>query len=129
MSPRLRLALQAGAAAGLGALQTLAFVHTVLWWLPLATLVPLLPFTLEMLALRRLTAGAFATLLCFEPAFGLILGLLLLGQVPSLTSVAGLACVVIAGMGAVNGGSREDESDERSHSTDDRHLEPVPVHC
>jgi apolipoprotein N-acyltransferase len=41
LSPRLRLALQTGAAAGLGALQTLAFVHTVLWWLPLATLVPL----------------------------------------------------------------------------------------
>ncbi len=103
--------------------------QTVAIGLLLATLVPLLPFTLEMLALRRLTAGAFATLLCFEPAFGLILGLLLLGQVPSLTSVAGLACVVIAGMGAVNGGSREDESDERTQSTDDRHLEPVPVHC
>ena len=41
MSPRLRLALHTGAAAGLGALQTLAFVHTALWWLPLASRVPL----------------------------------------------------------------------------------------
>ena len=42
MSPRLRSALQIPAAAALGALQTLAFVNTAAWWLPIAALVPLL---------------------------------------------------------------------------------------
>lgn len=41
MTPGLRFGLQSAAAAGLGALQTLAFVHTAAWWLPIATLAPL----------------------------------------------------------------------------------------
>lgn len=41
MSPRLRLFWQTAAAAAAGALQTLAFVNTAAWWLPIATLMPL----------------------------------------------------------------------------------------
>lgn len=74
--------------------------------LGLAILVPFLPFILEMVALKRITAGAFATLVCLEPAFGLIVGLVLLGQVPDALGVMGMACVVIAGMGAVRSGAR-----------------------
>ena len=40
----------------------------------LALLLPVVPFTLEMLALRRLTTSAFGTLMSLEPAFALVVG-------------------------------------------------------
>ena len=40
----------------------------------LAVLLPVVPFTLEMLALRRLTTAAFGTLMSLEPAIALLVG-------------------------------------------------------
>jgi len=74
--------------------------------LGLALILPVVPFILEFLALRRLTAAAFGTLMCLEPAFALVAGLLLLGQVPGWAPVAGIAFVVAAGVGAERTGSR-----------------------
>ncbi|WP_309081327.1 EamA family transporter [Zhihengliuella sp.] len=73
----------------------------------LALLAPVLPFGLEMLALRRMTHTAFGTLMALEPAFGVLLGLLVLHQVPSALQVAGIVLVVAAGAGAQRGGRRE----------------------
>ena len=42
--------------------------HLLLAGLGLAVLLPVVPFSLEMLALRRLTTAAFGTLMCLEPA-------------------------------------------------------------
>jgi inner membrane transporter RhtA len=75
--------------------------------LGLAVLLPLVPFTLELLALRRLTAGAFGTLMALEPAFALVIGLIALDQVPNPLGVVGVAFVVAAGVGAERGGRRE----------------------
>jgi inner membrane transporter RhtA len=74
--------------------------------LGLALLIPVLPFTLELLSLRRLTASAFGTLMSLEPALAVVVGLLFLGQVPSVWSVLGIACVVVAGVGAERHGAR-----------------------
>ncbi len=65
--------------------------------LGLALLLPVLPFALEMLALRRMTHTAFGTLMALEPAFGLLLGLVVLRQVPSWLQVLGIILVVSAG--------------------------------
>ncbi|MEU7905521.1 EamA family transporter [Actinoplanes sp. NPDC049118] len=73
----------------------------------LAVLLPVVPFILELLALRRLTTAAFGTLMSLEPAFALVIGLLLLGQVPGWAPVAGVAFVVAAGIGAERTGARE----------------------
>ncbi|MFE0465263.1 DMT family transporter, partial [Kitasatospora sp. NPDC058965] len=54
----------------------------VLTMLGLAVLSTVLPFTLEFLALRHLTAGAFGTLMSLEPAIALVMGALVLGQIP-----------------------------------------------
>jgi inner membrane transporter RhtA len=78
----------------------------VLTGVGLAVLLPVVPFSLEMLALRRLTAGAFGTLMSLEPAIALGVGLLLLGQVPGAGPVLGVAFVVAAGIGAERTGSR-----------------------
>jgi inner membrane transporter RhtA len=51
---------------------------------------PVLPFALEMLALRRMTPTAFGTLIALEPALGVLLGLLILHQQPSVIQVLGI---------------------------------------
>ncbi|MGW4393911.1 EamA family transporter [Amycolatopsis nivea] len=79
----------------------------VLAGLGLAVLVPVVPFSLEMLALRRLTASAFGTLMSLEPAIALVLGLIVLHQVPNFAAAAGIAFVVAAGIGAERTGARE----------------------
>jgi inner membrane transporter RhtA len=72
----------------------------------LAILLPVVPFTLEFLALRRLDAAAFGTLMSLEPAFAMLIGLLILHQVPGPSAVIGIAFVVAAGVGAARAGTR-----------------------
>ncbi len=74
--------------------------------LGMALLLPVVPFTLELLALRRLTTAAFGTLMCLEPAIALGAGLFLLGQVPGPLAMVGVAFVVAAGIGAERSGAR-----------------------
>ena len=74
--------------------------------LGLAILLPVVPFVLEMAALRRLSAASFGTLMSLEPAFAMVLGLLILHQLPAATAIVGLALVVAAGVGAARTGSR-----------------------
>jgi len=99
--------------------------HLLLAGLGLALLLPVIPFGLEMYALRRLTTAAFGTLMCLEPALALLAGLALLGQVPGPWALAGVALVVAAGLGAVRTGARQEETQVR--------IEPervrVPATC
>jgi inner membrane transporter RhtA len=74
--------------------------------LGLALLLPVVPFSLEMHALRRLSAAAFGILMCLEPALAVIAGTVLLHQLPRLWSLAGIAFVVAAGIGAERTGAR-----------------------
>lgn len=74
--------------------------------LGLAVLLPVVPFTLEFFALRRLTTSAFGTLMSLEPAFALVIGLVILHQVPGPAAVVGIAFVVTAGIGASRTGAR-----------------------
>lgn len=73
----------------------------------LALLLPVLPYAFEMLALRHMTPTAFGTLMSLEPAIGVLLGLVVLHQTPSLVQIAGIALVVLAGAAAQRGGRRE----------------------
>ena len=84
--------------------------------LGVALLLPVVPFSLEIYALRRLTAAAFGTLMCLEPALALIAGFALLGQVPRTWSLAGVAFVVAAGIGAERTGARSaPDAPDRRH--------------
>jgi inner membrane transporter RhtA len=75
--------------------------------LGLAILLPVVPFMLELLALRRLTTAAFGTLMALEPAVALAIGFVALHQVPGLAPVIGVLFVVAAGIGAERTGARE----------------------
>ena len=77
----------------------------------LALLLPVLPYALEMLALRRMTPTAFGTLMALGPAIGLLLGLLVLSQHPSPLQLVAIAVVVLAGAGAQRGGGRSAPTD------------------
>jgi inner membrane transporter RhtA len=74
--------------------------------LGLALLLPVIPFALEMLALRRMTPNAFGTLMALEPALAVLLGLLVLQQIPALTQIVGILIVVVAGAAAQRDGRR-----------------------
>lgn len=74
--------------------------------LGVAVLLPIVPFSLELLALRRLTTAAFGTLMSLEPAFAMLVGIVVLDQHPDLAAVVGITFVVGAGVGAARSGSR-----------------------
>ena len=61
---------------------------------------------IELLALRRLTTSAFGTLMALEPAFAMIVGLIVLHQMPGIAGVVGITVVVAAGIGAARSGAR-----------------------
>lgn len=64
--------------------------------LGLAILSSLLPYSLELLALRRLATSVFGILLSLEPAVAALAGLVVLGQRLDPLQIVGLALVVLA---------------------------------
>ncbi|MEV4227565.1 EamA family transporter, partial [Streptomyces bobili] len=66
-----------------------------------AVLSSVLPYTLELLALRRLPAPTFAIMMSLEPAIAAAAGFLILDQTLSTTEAAAIALVIAASMGAV----------------------------
>ncbi|MFB7499652.1 EamA family transporter [Streptomyces sp. NPDC056161] len=66
-----------------------------------AVLSSVLPYTLELLALRRLPAPTFAILMSLEPALAATAGFLILGQDLSVTEILAIVLVIAASMGAV----------------------------
>ncbi|WP_030236242.1 MULTISPECIES: EamA family transporter [unclassified Streptomyces] len=75
-----------------------------------ALLSSVLPYTLELLALRRLPASTFAILMSLEPAIAATAGFLILDQALTAPEAAAIALVIAASMGAVRtqvGGGRK----------------------
>ncbi|MFI6206933.1 EamA family transporter [Streptomyces sp. NPDC051041] len=77
-----------------------------------AILSSVLPYTLELLALRRLPASTFAVLMSLEPALAATAGFLVLDQALATTEALAIALVIAASMGAVRtqtgrGGAKE----------------------
>ncbi|MFG3659286.1 DMT family transporter [Streptomyces sp. NPDC047706] len=66
-----------------------------------ALLSSVLPYTLELLALRRLPAPTFAILMSLEPAIAATAGFLVLDQALTAMEAAAIALVIAASMGAV----------------------------
>ncbi|MFI8167973.1 EamA family transporter [Streptomyces sp. NPDC085931] len=66
-----------------------------------ALLSSVLPYTLELLALRRLPASTFAILMSLEPALAATAGFLILDQSLTAPEAAAIALVIAASMGAV----------------------------
>lgn len=71
-----------------------------------AVLSSTIPYALELIALRRLAAAAFAILMSLAPATAALAGWLLLGQELSWLEIIGIALVIAASIGAVRSASR-----------------------
>jgi inner membrane transporter RhtA len=69
--------------------------------LAVALMSSVLPYTLELLALRRLPAPTFAVLMSLEPAIAATAGFLVLHQALSAIDALAIALVIAASMGAV----------------------------
>ncbi|WP_293795847.1 threonine/homoserine exporter RhtA [uncultured Pantoea sp.] len=85
----------------------LAFAAPGIWhWevLPLALLIALLssaiPYSLEMMALTRLPARIFGTLMSLEPAMAALSGMLFLGELLTLKQWMALLAIIIASAGS-----------------------------
>jgi inner membrane transporter RhtA len=70
--------------------------HVLLAGAAVALLSSVLPYSLELLALRRMSPAVFGVLMSLEPVVGALAGLLLLGQRLGVVQVIGMACVVAA---------------------------------
>lgn len=66
-----------------------------------ALLSSVIPYTLELRALQVMSKKVFAILIALEPAAATLAGVLVLGQVLGLQTLAAIALVVAAGIGSV----------------------------
>lgn len=74
-----------------------------------AVLSSTIPYTFELIALRRLTPAVFGVLMSLGPAFASIAGFVLLGQRLSPLEIAGIVLVIVASAGAVWAGRTRTE--------------------
>jgi inner membrane transporter RhtA len=65
-----------------------------------------IPYSLELTALRRMSAAAFGLLMSLEPAVAALAGVLVLGQALRLNTTIALIMVVLASAGSTLTGRR-----------------------
>jgi inner membrane transporter RhtA len=68
--------------------------------LAVALLSSVIPYSFELMALRRITPRAFGILLSMDPAFAAVAGLIVLGQHLTVAEVVALVLVVVANAGS-----------------------------
>ncbi len=99
----LTVAALAATPFGIGQLRGGTRAWEVVAALALGTIIPVLPYGLDLLAMRRMSTRAFGVLVSADPAISSLVGLLVLHQSLSGQKAAGIACVVAASLGATLG--------------------------
>jgi len=74
--------------------------------LAVAILSSTIPYALELVALRRISASAFSVLMSCSPAIATAAGFLVLGQTVGWIQAVGIVLVIIASIGAVRSAQR-----------------------
>src|SRR3954468_13903017 len=109
--------LALGLAAGTLALLPLGLISSgdrlvdasVLWrGAVIGVLSSALPYSLEMVALRRMRASVFGVLMSIEPAFAALSGLVFLGEHLNVREWIAIGCVVAASIGATRHAQPDD---------------------
>jgi inner membrane transporter RhtA len=78
---------------------TLLRPEVFLGGLGVAMLSSLIPYSLEIVALRRLSASVFGLLMSLQPAFGALAGVIVLGQSLTVVMLGAIVMVVLASIG------------------------------
>ncbi len=99
------------APGSLGAWHVAGQPHLLLIALGTAVLGSVVPYSLELAAMRRAPRRVFGILLSLEPAVATLAGWLLLGQHAAAVAVAGVAVVIAASAGSTLGAQRTQRSD------------------
>ena len=89
-----------GVTAGRGALLRPGILAT---GLAIGLLSSIIPYTLELEALRRVPARVFGIWMSLEPAVAALVGLVMLGEALAVSEWAAIVCVMIACAGAARG--------------------------
>lgn len=71
-----------------------------------------IPYTLELEALRRVPARVFGILMSLEPAVAALVGLVVLGEMLSLPEWAAVACIIVACFGSTRSQKEPREAPE-----------------
>jgi inner membrane transporter RhtA len=101
--------LPAGVAGGGSALLS---PELLLVGLGVGLLSSVIPYTLELEALRRMPARVFGILMSLEPAVAALVGLIVLGEVLALRDWAAIGCVMVACVGATRGAREPTQAPE-----------------
>ncbi len=99
----LTVAALAATPFGIGQLRGGARAWEVAAALALGVVIPVLPYGLDMLAMRRMSTRAFGVIMSADPAISSLVGWLALHQSLGGQKAAGIACVVFASVGATLG--------------------------
>ncbi|WP_019633758.1 EamA family transporter [Actinomadura atramentaria] len=99
------VAVPSGVAAGGTALLDW---RLLLFGLGVGLLSSVIPYTLEMEALRRVPPRVFGVLMSLEPAVAALIGVLLLGEVLDVKQWVAIGCVIAASAGATLAGRARD---------------------
>jgi inner membrane transporter RhtA len=94
----LAILIAAVAAAPLGVVPAaVAFTHPawLCWGIGVGVTSSVIPYVTDQLAMARLPRSTFSLMLALLPAAATVIGLLVLGQVPTLRDLAGIALVVL----------------------------------
>lgn len=97
-----------------GAVRVVAEPGLLLFALAAAALSSVLPYSLEIAALRRLPSHVFSVLMSIEPAIAAVVGWVLLGQSAGAMSLTAVALVVVASAGITLGQGRPRAAPEPS---------------
>jgi len=103
------LTVPVGIAAGRGALLRPSILAT---GLAIGLLSSIIPYTLELEALRRVPARVFGIWMSLEPAVAALVGLVMLGEALAVSEWAAIVCVMAACAGAARGSARPSQAPE-----------------
>jgi inner membrane transporter RhtA len=101
------LSIPVGVAAGHGALLRPGIVAT---GVAIGLLSSIIPYSLELEALRRVPARVFGIWMSLEPAVAALVGLAMLGESLAVSEWVAIVLVMIACAGAARGGARQSQA-------------------
>ncbi len=99
----LTVAALAATPLGINQLRDDAHAWQVAASLALGIVIPVLPYGLDLLAMRRMSTRAFGVLVSADPAISSLVGLLILHQSFGGQKAVGIACVMAASIGTTLG--------------------------